>query len=118
VADDAKMTLDVPGLRKLVRTDSQVESRFAKLLQEWRSQTAFESVGSRVVFHPAFRAIVALGPQAIPLILKEMTRFQHVAWLSALADLTGEDPVKEGHRRNARLMTEDWIAWGKSNGLV
>ena len=106
------------GRRSLTRTDSEVEQRFKELLQAWRQDTAFDSVVPRVMRHPAFRKIACLGPQAVPLILRELERGGDVLWLQVLEDITGEDPIPPEHHSDGKLMAADWLAWGKSKGLV
>ena len=104
---------------RLVRTDSEVERRFKELLQTWRQDTAFDSVVPRVMRHPAFRGIAGLGPQAVPLILRELEqRDGDVLLAQVLEDITGENPVPPERRSYGQMVVADWLAWGKSNGLV
>jgi len=66
--------------------------RFNALATEWRSATRFLSAPSAAVAHPAYRAVVALGSDAVPLILAELAEGPE-PWFAALRELTGADPV-------------------------
>jgi len=69
------------------------------------------------VQHPAYREIIALGPAAVPLLLRELEqRPNH--WFAALKSLTGIDPVPPSDRGRIGPMTEAWITWGKEHGFL
>jgi hypothetical protein len=62
-------------------------------------------------------AIVALGPEVVPLLLRELEqRPNH--WFAALKSLTGADPVAPPDRGRVGPMTEPWIIWGKEHGYL
>jgi hypothetical protein len=88
---------------------------FHRLAAEWREATRFDSGSS--ADHPAYRAIVALGPDAVPVILNELV-VSPDWWFAALRELTGADPVPPADRGRLRAMAEHWLAWGRTHGLV
>jgi hypothetical protein len=102
----------------VLRSDEDVRKRFEFLAAQWYEGTRFESNYARILSHRAFRGIIGLGPQAVPLILKELEKGQAGAWFQALEDITGENPVAPGHEADSALMIADWLTWGRSNGIV
>jgi hypothetical protein len=98
------------------RTDQEVRERFYSLLHEFKEDTHFLSNYAKKFSHPAYAGILGLGPQAIPLILKELQAGSGGVWFHALASISGENPVAPGHESSASMMRADWIAWGRRNG--
>ena len=65
----------------------------------------------------SYLKIIAMGPDAIPMILNEMRRHPD-HWFTALHVLTEANPVKKEHRGRFTAMVNDWIVWGKENGYI
>jgi len=70
-----------------------------------------------MVNHPAYQAIVALGPPVVPLLLRDLKR-EPAHWFEALKAITGEDPVQSRDWGKIGAMTAAWLAWGRTRGLV
>jgi hypothetical protein len=66
--------------------------RFRVLADEWQTDTRFLASPAASTEHPAYRAIVALGPAVVPLILADLAASPE-PWFAALRELTGDDPV-------------------------
>jgi hypothetical protein len=92
-------------------------ARFHVLADEWRAATKFLSAPSAASEHPAYRAIVALGPDVVPLILTELATAPE-PWFAALRELTGADPVPPTDRGRPQVAAEHWLAWGRARGLA
>ncbi|HET6572583.1 MAG TPA: hypothetical protein VFG68_03195 [Fimbriiglobus sp.] len=92
-------------------------SRFHALAGEWQAATRFLSAPSAASEHPAYRAIVTLGPAVVPLILADLAVAPE-PWFAALRELTGVDPVPPADRGRPRAAAEHWLAWGRSRGLA
>lgn len=92
-------------------------SRFRTLAGEWRDATRFLAGPSAAAEHPAYRAVVALGPDVVPLILAELA-VSPEPWFAALRELTGADPVPPADRGRPRAAAEHWLAWGRARGLA
>ena len=103
---------------KPTRTEKEVEERFHALLTDWRNRTRLESNYAKIMTHPSFRRILALGPQAVPYILQDMKTGHGGAWFQALEDITGENPIAPEHEVDSSLMIEDWLEWGRRNGII
>jgi hypothetical protein len=91
-------------------------TRFNALVRQWKDETTMHSSTSRIVNHPAYQSIIAMGRPAVPLILQELSR-DPAYWFEALRTITNEDPVPAGHRGRIEAMTADWLAWGRARGL-
>jgi len=92
-----------------------LEEEFRLLTNSWKHNTAAQSMLERIVRHPAYQQIIALGPDVVPLILAELQR-QPDHWFWALKSITGEDPVPPG--ANFTEAVEAWLAWGRKRGLI
>lgn len=92
-------------------------TRFHTLADEWRAATRFLAGPAAAADHPAYRAVVALGPAVVPLILAELAAAPE-PWFAALRELTGEDPVPPADRGRPRAAAEHWLAWGRGRGLA
>jgi len=97
--------------------ETQLERRFHALVEEWRNERGPTSSITEMVACPSYRAIIALGKPAIPLILAEMIHRPDY-WFAALRELTGANPVRPGHRGDLDAMTRDWILWGLQTHLI
>jgi hypothetical protein len=94
-----------------------VSARFEALAAEWKSAVAFTSSSSAMVAHSAYQAIIALGPPAVPLLLRELAR-EPAHWFEALKAISGEDPVPPADWGRVRAMAAAWLAWGRARGLI
>lgn len=87
---------------------------FRALVAVWREETLFLSSSSAIVAHPAFRRIVGMGLDAVPLLLDRVAKDpDHL--VIALRMITGEDPVRDADRGNFARMAEAWVRWGHSH---
>src|SRR5258707_10481354 len=91
--------------------------RFRPLAAEWKDATALLSSTTAMVAHPAYQAIIALGPPVVPLLLQELQR-EPVHWFEALKAITGEDPVQPEDWGKVSKMASAWLAWGRTRGLI
>jgi hypothetical protein len=92
-------------------------NRFRALASEWQAATRLLAAPSAASEHPAYRAVVALGPAAVPLILADLAVAPE-PWFAALRELTGADPVPPADRGRPRAAAEHWLAWGRARGLA
>jgi len=90
---------------------------FHKLATEWQSATRFAASLLAASEHPAYRAIIDLGPAVIPLIMVELAN-SPLPWFAALRELTGADPVPTTDRGRPQVAADYWLAWGRVHDLV
>jgi hypothetical protein len=88
-----------------------VEERFRRLAAAWHRDTDYLSSMEEADSHPAYQEIVRLGPEVVPLLLRDLAE-NHTHWFAALEAITGARPVAG----NVPRMTEAWLRWAKDNG--
>ncbi len=91
--------------------------RFRKLADQWKAETTFLSSSTAIANHPAYLAVIALGPPVVPLLLRDLEG-EPFHWFEALEAITGEDPVRPEERGHIRAMAAAWLAWGRSHHLI
>lgn len=90
---------------------------FSALAREWREAVRYQSSLMQAVNHPAYRAVVELGDEIVPQLLRELRRNPE-PWFLALREITGVDPARPEHRGNLRAIADAWVRWGRERGLV
>jgi hypothetical protein len=92
---------------------------FSRLATKWKSDTSGLSSITMKTEHPAFRAILQLGPkdEVVRLILRDLKR-EPAHWYPALKRLTGESPVPAQHRGKVAEMRRAWLDWGYRKGYI
>lgn len=94
-----------------------LEESFQRLADWWHTETSGLSSITMKSIHPAYQQIIDLGPEVIPIILRDLQkRPDH--WFWALRQLTGENPVRQEDAGRLKLMAEAWLAWGKDHGYI
>jgi hypothetical protein len=106
----------MPPIVRATDSTAPVE-QFETLAEQWKAAIALLSSTSAMVSHPAYQAIIALGPPVVTLLLREMKRAS-VHWFEALQAITGEDPIPREHWGNMPAMKADWLAWDRRKGLI
>ena len=93
-------------------------ARFRKLAADWERAVAHHSSTTLRNNHPAYRAIIGLGPHVVPLLLRDLEE-NRTHWFCALREITGANPVPESAAGNIPKMAEAWLAWAgeKRSGL-
>ena len=94
-----------------------VAEHLRRLEAQWKSDTEFLSDADKIIGHPAFRAIIGLGQEVVPLLLRDL-QSQPSLWVWALPEITGEDPVPAGDSGNIHRMTAAWLQWGRDKGVL
>jgi hypothetical protein len=92
-----------------------IEQKFQRLAALWRTETAYVSSSTDLVSHPAFRAMVDMGPVIIPMVLRELER-RSGHWHRVLRRIAGVDPVEPADRGNIERAAEAWLQWGRDQG--
>ena len=87
--------------------------RFYQLTALWKNDTLHLSNLTQKCSHPAYQAIIEMGPGVLPLIFDELDR-EPDHWFAALRALTGTDPVlSPGNLRDKRIA---WLEWARQHG--
>ena len=94
-----------------------VESMVQRNFTEWMNAIAITSDATRMVTHPAYTRIVALGDPAIPVILQSLRRKPSLlAWV--LFDITKVNPVRPADNGKIDKITKAWLKWGKKHKYI
>jgi hypothetical protein len=91
-----------------------IEAEFKRLVQRWHQERGATSSITAMAICPAYQEIIALGPPAIPLILRQLESEgdEPQMWFWALKVLTrGFDPVPDSARGDFRAMARAWLNW-------
>jgi hypothetical protein len=101
---------------QLDKTSSNNLDKFKQLVTTWRTeQDPFSSI---INFdHSAYQAIIEMGLEGIPLILKELQEDPDY-WFYALQEITKENSVPSEQEGNLDKMTKAWLTWGKERGYI
>lgn len=106
---------DLEGAPVVSLRRAMLRDHLSNLLGQWHDETQFSSSLAAKKAHPAYKAIVALGEEAIPLILDVLEEGPDFIFM-ALHDITGEDPVHVEHHGRLPAMLQDWLNWGTEHG--
>lgn len=102
--------------RSLITTPTEeTKKRFKRLAQQWKEETWHCSSIYKITMHSAYQKIMAMGPDAIPLILQDLSRETNF-WFWALRNMAGEDPVPKEARGKTEEMAKAWLEWGMKKG--
>ena len=100
------------------RAGSQdLADRFRELAEQWEHETWMLSNTDQAIAHPAHKAIVRLGDQAVPLILERM-QTRGGRWYHALHDITKANPVNPADHGNVAAIQQAWLRWGRDHGRI
>lgn len=109
------MTLLTAGPRSVADVGALAAERFLRLKTAWKAQRRHESSTQRMAMLPAYQAIIGMGPDAVPLLFRELDQSPDL-WFWALRAITEADPVAESMRGDLHAMAAAWLAWGKAQG--
>jgi len=98
--------------------EETVEQRVRRLLAIWREQTGFLSSSTALVSHPAYQELIALGPAALPFVFRDMEQTFDGHLSSALAAITGAQPVPAEEGGKIQKVAERWLSWARANGYL
>jgi hypothetical protein len=97
--------------------EEALQARFDALAHEWQRATWSASSFTEIVEHRAYRDIIGMGQEAVPLILRDLER-EPKQWGPALSAITGAQPVPKEHAGRIKEIARDWLSWAKEHGYV
>ena len=101
--------------RSPVVADTQAE--FERLATKWKRETAHLSSPSAIAEHRAYQAIIGMGKEVIPFILRDLED-SRAQWFWALRSIARESPVRPEDRGDVRAMTDAWLNWGRDRRYI
>jgi hypothetical protein len=102
-------------ITSLIETNRALEEKFNRLASDWKSQRGPHSSSAKLAMHPAYQKITGMGPEVVPLILRELKK-NLGSWFWALTSITEVDPVAEADQGNGEAMAKAWLKWGRRHG--
>jgi hypothetical protein len=101
----------------VAETEKSLEEEFHEQADKWERETRHVSSMTDVVMHSSYQAIIKMGPDVIPFLLRDMEENRRF-WFTALSYITGENPVKPRDAGRVDRMATAWLKWGKEKGLL
>jgi hypothetical protein len=105
----------MPDNEPVSLAEPTLEQRFRELVALWKQERGPYSSSAQLAQHPAYQQIIGMGPEVIPLLLRELDR-EPDHWFRALHALTGANPAPATSRGKVREMAEAWLEWGREQG--
>src|SRR5436309_11863212 len=96
-------------------TEQARERRFHELVDLWKRGRGHHSSSARLAEHPAYQQIIGMGPEVIPLLMRELER-EPDHWFRVLHALTGANPVPLESCGKVLEMADAWLRWGREQG--
>ena len=94
-----------------------LNSLFHDHAKHWKREVAYISSSTLRHKNEHYQAIIKMGLNAVPLILKVLEKAP-ADWFFALHEITGEDPVDEVDFGDFRKMSDKWLTWGRQRGYL
>jgi hypothetical protein len=95
---------------------ANVYYKFKILLEQWRKETRYTSSFTQMMMSSAYQKIIGMGPDIVPLILREIEGEgddpDHWGW--ALSAITDEDPVPASAAGDTVKIAKAWLSWGRA----
>lgn len=102
------------------RTSGSAETKFMRLVSEWKAESGAHSSIMKIAMHPSYQKMIGMGREALPLLFERL-RIEGEEpdhWFWALASITGENPVPKESRGRIAEMSKAWLNWGHAQGYV
>ena len=113
---EVKSVAAVPaGQSAAIPPAESVAAKFERLAAAWHKAVAHHSSSRIRDNHPAYQEIIGMGQAVVPLLLRDLENNRR-HWFTALAVITGADPISEEDAGNIPRMTEAWLRWGREHG--
>lgn len=91
--------------------------KFHNLTKKWKEETLLTSSVNKIESNPSYLEIIGMGKKVLPYIFQDL-KYESAFWFSALEKITVCNPIEPHHRGIVKLMTEDWLKWGKEHGYI
>ncbi len=97
--------------KREIGRDQELQIKFDRLVREWREERGFSSSQNEIYSCRAHMAILAMGNDAVPLIMEQIQKGVLDHWFSALELITSAQPVQHEDRGNYKKMAQAWLKW-------
>jgi hypothetical protein len=96
------------------------EAVFDQHFKQWKRDTGASSDIAKIITHPSYYRIIALGERALPFVFKSLQEGTG-PWFVALDAMTAHiqsAPYRPVFRASARQLREEWLDWGRKHGFL
>ncbi|HKV47976.1 MAG TPA: hypothetical protein VJN69_07790 [Candidatus Acidoferrales bacterium] len=100
-----------------VEVSDELEQSFIALAKKWQDETGSLSSVTKRVMHPSYQAIVGMGRDVVPILLRDLEMTGR-DWFWALTAITQENPIAREDAGRVDKMTSAWVAWGRRKRLI
>jgi hypothetical protein len=100
-----------------VTSHENLHQRFEQLVSEWKQQSRYMSNSAQMALLKPYQRIIGMGTPVVALLLSELQR-EPDHWFWALESITGHNAVRPEHAGQIKMMADDWIQWGREQGLL
>ena len=104
-------------LERVAAGECSLEQRFREQADKWERETQLLSSPTQRIMHPSYQAILGMGREVIPLLLRDMQQNRR-PWFWALSYLTHENPINPKDAGRMDKMIEAWVKWTREKGLL
>lgn len=124
ISSDSAISAQITTFLSKIQVDAKrkldLANRFNALASQWKIERSVSSSATKAVLCPSYQRIIALGPDAIALILGRLREEgdEPDFWFWALENMSGENPVSEDDIGDFRAMAQAWLRWGYHNGKL
>ncbi len=103
-------------LSQNINNNFLIELQFCILYEKWKEERKYLSLMCDIQNTTSYQKIIQMGKDVLPFILKSMQNTPDW-WFEALFKITNINPISPQNKGNLAKMTQDWLAWGKSQDL-
>uniref|UniRef100_UPI0025F0A497 hypothetical protein n=1 Tax=Microcoleus sp. bin38.metabat.b11b12b14.051 TaxID=2742709 RepID=UPI0025F0A497 len=97
------------------RQQTELATTFYQLVEQWKTETRGISSTEQLSLHPAYQQIIGMGPDVIPLLLREIEK-KSGRWFWALKAISREEPVTPEQQGKTKETIAAWLNWGREKG--
>jgi hypothetical protein len=117
-ADTANARRQIERMLRLASDSRPLGQRdaFSALADQWHRETGYLSDPADIAMHPAYLRIIAMGGNALPMILDDLRR-RGGLWYIALDAITGASPLPLTPNPTLRDFKDAWLQWGSDRNL-
>ena len=95
-------------------THHDKEEQFKALAKKWKRETEILGNLSKIVMHPDYQRIMAMGPDVLPFILRDLSQ-KPGHWFWALHNLVPIDQDPAEGTTTIEDARQAWLEWGRKN---
>ncbi len=115
LSEESAISFGIASLHARTNQKTELETTFHSLVEQWKSETRGISSTEQLSLHPAYQQIIGMGPNVIPLLLRELEN-NSGRWFWALKAISREEPVTPEQQGKTQEMIAAWLNWGREKG--